>query len=262
MTDSASQLLLDARVKRARLTELPAGSRPVTPQDGYQCQARLVERLLAHMGGRTIGYKIACTNAIAQEFLSMPEPFYGRLFSTTTFDSPARLRAGDYFMRIIESEFAFQFTRDLPPSGQPLTVDAIADALAGVLPGIEVVDSRFTDWRSVGAPSLIADSACHGAWVKGALVTDWRKFDLAAQAVTLSVNGSIVQRGSGAAVLGHPLKALQWLVNRLHSEGVGLSAGDYVTTGVTTDIYDAQPGDVLVAEFGPVGSVRVSFDAV
>ena len=213
----------------------------------------------SHLGGRVIGYKIACTNAIAQEFLSMPEPFYGRLISATTYDSPARLNAGDFFMRIIESEFAFQFARDLPPSATPLTVDAIADAIAGVLPGIEVVDSRFTDWRSVGAPSLIADSACHGAWVKGALVADWRKFDLAEQAVTLSVNGTIVQRGSGAAVLGHPLKALQWLVNRLHREGVGLAAGDYVTTGVTTDIYDAQPGDVMVADFGPVGSASVMF---
>lgn len=261
MIESSSQLLLEARVKRARLAELPAECRAATPQDGYRCQARLMERLLGHFGGSTIGYKIACTNAIAQEFLSMPEPFYGRLFSATTFDSPTRLRADDFFMRIIEPEFAFQFARDLPPSAMPVTLDAIADALAGVLPGIEIVDSRFTDWRKVGAASLIADSACHGAWVRGALVTDWRNLDLAAQAVTLSVNGTVVQRGSGAAVLGHPLKALQWLVNRLHSEGAGLSAGDYVTTGVTTDIYDAKPGDSLVADFGPVGAVSVRFDA-
>lgn len=265
MIESGSQLLLDARVKRARLAELPSGARPATPQEAYQCQGRLIEKLLAHLGGRTIGYKIACTNAIAQQFLNMPEPFYGRLLSATTFattfNSPARLPAGDFFMRVIESEFAFQFARDLPPSAKPLEVDAIADALAGVLPGIEVVDSRFTEWAKVGAPSLIADNACHGAWVKGALVTDWRKLDLAAQAVTLSVNGSVVQRGSGAAVLGHPLQALQWLVHRLHAQGIGFSNGDYVTTGVTTDIYDAQPSDALVADFGPVGSVAVTFDA-
>jgi 2-keto-4-pentenoate hydratase len=261
MSDSGSQLLLDARVMRARLIELPSGARPATPAEAYQCQGSLVEKLLAHLGGRTIGYKIACTNAIAQQFLNMPEPFYGRLLSATTFNGPARLRTGDFFMRIIESEFAFQFARDLPPSSKPLEVDAIADALGGVLPGIEVVDSRFTEWTKVGAPSLIADNACHGAWVKGALVTDWRRLDLAAQAVTLSVNGSVVQRGSGAAVLGHPLQALQWLVHRLHAQGVGFSSGDYVTTGVTTDIYDAQPGDALVADFGPVGSVAVTFDA-
>ena len=249
-----SQVLLHSYTQRVRLAELPADVRPATPQEGYQCQALFVEQL-----GKTIGYKIACTNAIAQRFLSMPEPFYGRLLAASTFDSPARLAAGDFFMRMIESEFAFQFARDLPPSASPLDREQIADALAGVLPGIEIVDSRFNSWTTVGAPSLIADNACHGAWVKGALLSDWRHLDLAAQAVELRVNGSVVQRGSGSAVLGHPLNALQWLVHRLHAQGIGLKAGEYVTTGVTTDIYDAQAGDHLIADFGPVGSVELHF---
>ncbi len=250
-----SQRLLDAYVQRERLPELPPDERPDDAQEAYECQGRFVDLLPGH----PIGYKIACTNAIAQRFLNMPEPFYGRLLSATTSDSPARLAADDFFMRIIESEFAFQFARDLPPSERPLDRDQISDALAGVLPGIEIVDSRFTSWTTVGAPSLIADNACHGAWVKGALIKDWRRLDLAAQAIELHVNGSVVQRGSGSAVLGHPLNALQWLVHRLHAQGIGLKAGEYVTTGVTTDIYDAQPGDHIAADFGPVGTVELQF---
>jgi len=261
MIESGSRLLLDAGVTRVRLSELPPGARPATPEEAYRCQARLIERLTGHYGGEVIGYKIACTNPMAQRFLNTPEPFYGRLLSASTFDRPARLPAGKFFMRVIESEFAFQFARDLPPGPRALEIDAIADALAGVLPGIEIVDSRFTSWTSVGVPSLIADNACHGAWVKGALVADWRDLDLAAQAVTLSVNGAVIERGSGAAVLGHPLRALQWLVHRLHAQGVGFARGQYVTTGVTTDIYDAQPGDSLLADFGSVGSVALSFEA-
>jgi 2-keto-4-pentenoate hydratase len=259
MPDSGSQLLLGARLQRVRLHELPFDSRPATAPDAYQCQARLIDGINAHDGGHCIGYKIACTNAVAQRFLKMPEPFYGRLLSSSTFESPALLHPGDFFMRIIESEFAFRFARDLPPSAHPLDIDQIADTLAGVLPGIEIVDSRFHSWTTVGAASLIADNACHGAWVKGALVTDWRHLDLAAQPVELSLNGKVIERGSGAAVLGHPLNALQWLVHRLHSQGIGFQAGDYVTTGVTTDIYDAQPGDHLVADFGPVGAIDLRF---
>ena len=264
MTESNFQLLaadalLSARARRERLAELPPSVRPATTEEAYSCQDRVIERFLSHYGGHVIGYKIACTNAIAQRFLNMPEPFYGRLLSASTFDSPARLPASDYFMRIIESEFAFEFARDLPPPDRPLERDEIAGALAGVLPGIEVVDSRFQSWTTVGAPSLIADNACHGAWIKGALIRNWRDLDLAAQAVTLSVNGSVNQRGAGSAVLGHPLNALQWLVHRLHAQGIGFKAGQYVTTGVTTDIYDAQPGDHLLADFGPVGSVELSF---
>jgi 2-keto-4-pentenoate hydratase len=254
----AAESLLEARKRHGRLVELPAGVRPTTQDDAYACQNRAIELLLDHLGGRVIGYKIACTNAIAQRFLNMPEPFYGRLLSASTFTSPASLPAADFFMRVIESEFAFQFARDLPPADRPLDREEIADALAGVLPGIELVDSRFQSWTTVGAPSLIADNACHGAWIKGALVREWRHFDLAAQAVTLSVNGSVIERGSGGAVLGHPLNALQWLVHRLHAQGTGFLAGQYVTTGVTTDIYNAQLGDHLLADFGPVGSVELT----
>jgi 2-keto-4-pentenoate hydratase len=251
-------MLAAARIRRERLAEIPASVRPTTSEEAYAAQEHVIERLLSHWGGRVIGYKIACTNAVAQRFLNMPEPFYGRLFSASTFDSPAEIPAGDFSMRIIESEFAFQFARDLPPAGHALERDEIADALAGVLPGIELVDSRFQVWTAVGAPSLIADNACHGAWIKGALLREWRHLDLAAQAVTLSLNGKVIERGSGSAVLGHPLNALQWLVHRLHARGIGFEAGQYVTTGVTTDIYDAQPGDHLLADFGAVGSVALS----
>jgi 2-keto-4-pentenoate hydratase len=260
MNDSGSQQLLDAHIQRARISELPSGARPTTIGEAYECQARLVERLTGHYGGQVIGYKIACTNAIAQRLLKVSEPFYGRLLSTSTFESPATLPASRFVMRIIESEFAFQFARDLPPAVRPPDRDQIANALAGVLPGIEIVDSRFDSWTTVGAPSLIADNAVHGAWVKGALITDWRALDLAAQTVELRVNGKVAERGSGRAVLGHPLNALEWLVHRLHERGIGLKAGEYVTTGVTTDIYDAQPGDHLHADFGRVGAVELTME--
>ena len=90
----ASQLLLDARVKRERLPDLPEDVRPANQQQAYQCQERVIDRLIGHYAGETVGYKIACTNAVAQRLLSMPEPFYGRLLSASTFDSPARHSLG------------------------------------------------------------------------------------------------------------------------------------------------------------------------
>lgn len=261
MPDYGSQLLFDARVQHMRLHELPPGERPATAAEAYQCQARLVEDINASNGGHCIGYKIACTNAVAQRYLGVSEPFYGRLLSSLTFDSPALLPSGDFFMRVIESEYAFRFGRDLPPAAQPLERDQIADALAGVLPGIEIVDSRFHNWTTIGANMLIADNGSHGAWVKGAMITNWRHLDLAAEPVELSVNGKVIERGSGSAVLGHPLNSLKWLVDRLHGQGIGFKAGDYVTTGVTTNVYDAKPGDKLIADFGPVGVIDLSFTA-
>ncbi|MBF0290015.1 MAG: fumarylacetoacetate hydrolase family protein [SAR324 cluster bacterium] len=112
-----------------------------------------------------------------------------------------------------------------------------------------------------GAPSLIADNAANGAWVQGpASSADWRKLDLSAHSVTLIVNGETKLIGSGAEVLGHPLNPLVWLANALREKGMGLKAGNLITTGVCTDVYFAEPGDHIVADFGVLGQAELSFN--
>jgi 2-keto-4-pentenoate hydratase len=238
---------------------LPDAVRPRSAGEAYDCQDGVVEQLLDHYGGRMIGYKIACTNVIAQRQLSVDAPFFGRLLSAFCFDSPARVDSGQFFMRVVEAEFGFRMARDLPPVSAPRSRDEVADAVEGVIPAIEIVDSRFDDWTTIGAPSLIADNACNAAWVPGPVLTDWRGIDLAAQPVKVWVNGGLERQGSGSAVLGHPLNALHWLVNTLGSRGLGLQSGQYVTTGVTTEVYMAELGDRIRADFGAVGTAELEF---
>jgi len=260
---TAAHLLAQARIKHQRLSELPEAVRPKTPGEAYSVQDGVIDELLAHYGGSLIGYKIACTNVTAQQQLHVDAPFFGRLLSAFfhegTGGKPASVDAGQFFMRVVEAEFAFEMARDLPPSATPRSREEIADAVKGVIPGIEIVDSRFDEWTTIGAPSLIADNACNAAWVKGSLLTDWRGIDLAKQAVTVTVNGKLLREGNGSNVLGHPLNALEWLVNNLSARGLGLKAGQFITTGVTTEVYMAERGDRIKAGFGPVGSVDLEF---
>ena len=67
---------------------------------------------------------------------------------------PARIDASQFFMRVVEAEFAFRMARDLPPGSRPHMREEIADAIEGVIPAIEIVDSRFDDWTTIGAPSM------------------------------------------------------------------------------------------------------------
>jgi 2-keto-4-pentenoate hydratase len=206
-------------------------------------------------GAGFAGYKIACTSEIPQRQLGISEPFYGRLLNATVYDSPARLDPDQFFMRVIEPEFGFLMARDLEPGGHSHA--EIAQAIAGVVPAIEIVDSRYDNWEIVGAHSLIIDNACHGAWVKGALSAAFG--NLADHEVRLSVNGSQVTSGVGSAVLGHPLNALAWLANALPKYGLGLRKGDWVTTGVVTGLFYAKAGDQIVADFGSLGTVEIAF---
>lgn len=265
MEKTGAQLLCDARTKQVRLAALPEAVRPKTPEEAYRCQDLLFQQLLDYYGGEGIGYKIACTNVTAQRQLNVDGPFHGRMMSAFCFDNPprgipTRIAASQFFMRVVEAEFAFRMARDLPPVPADRSNEEVAAAVEGVLPGIEIVDSRFDDWTSIGALSLIADNACHAAWVKGSMIEDWRGIDLAAQTVRLTVNGSLHREGSGRAVLGHPLNALAWLANQLSAQGRGLKAGQYVTTGVTMEVYMGQRGDQITADFGPLGVVGLAFE--
>jgi 2-keto-4-pentenoate hydratase len=59
--------------------------------------------------------------------------------------------------------------------------------------------------------------------------------------------------------MGHPLRALEWLVSALGDDGDALRPGDVVITGGLTAAVPVEPGDSVAAVFGTtttVGLVR------
>ena len=118
--EKAADLLLKARIESKRMDLLPEDCRPARPEDGYRVQHLLIDRYLEHYGGRTLGYKVACTNKLPQELLGTDEPFYGRLVSPFVRSMPVTIDRNDYLLCILEPEFGFEMAADLPPSGAPL----------------------------------------------------------------------------------------------------------------------------------------------
>jgi 2-keto-4-pentenoate hydratase len=249
------------RADRRVIASLPAEAIPNSLDEAYRAQERLVRELLAHSGGRVVGYKVAATNTAAQQLLQVDFPFFGQLLSGSSFSSPATLPSGEFTVRCVEAEFGVVIGGDATPGDQPYTRESIAEFISAVIPSIEVVDHRFADWSAVGAPTLIADNAIHGAWIQGQPVAHWQEADLAEHRVMLSANGRLVSTGSGGAVLGHPLNVVAWLANELPRHGWHLRRGDKVATGTAAPVYFANPGDHVIADFGAFGQVELNWSA-
>ena len=247
-------LLSLARFGHRQIAGIPDELKPRDTAGAYALQAAVTAHWATQLGGFA-GYKIACTSEIPQRQLGVTEPYYGRLFNASVYDSPVELAADQFGMCVIESEFGFRMRRDLSSGNH--TQAEVAAAVEGVVPAIEIVDSRYHDWEQVGVHSLIIDNAVHGAWIKGRLTAAFG--DLGEHQVRLWANGKEVTSGKGSAALGHPLAALTWLANALPRYGLALHAGDFVTTGVVTGLYYAQAGDRLTADFGSLGEVVVNF---
>lgn len=252
MTDSAASIIAAARRARTPLAALPAGLAPLAEADGYRVQLA-VHDILTAKGGPRIGWKIGCTSAVMQDYLGIPHPCAGGVFADGVHPSGVTLRHGDYVRVGVECEIAVRLGRDV--TGE---ADAV-EAVEAYLPAIEIVDDRYADWRTLGAPTLIADDFFAAGCVLGTAVPRAQAPDLLAVIGRAILNGTEVASGSGADVLGHPHHALAWLAGHLAGQGLHLRAGDIVLTGSLVKTLWLAAGDAVVMQLEGLGEVAVTF---
>ena len=253
---AAADLLWDHWQHGRRLRELPESLRPATRQEGYAIQALLE----AHSAEPLFGWKIAATSLAGQTHIGVDGPLAGRLLAERVYRSGSELPFGANHMRVAEPEFAFRMGSDLSPREGPYGVNEVLDAVDTLHPAIEVPDSRFQDFASVGAPHLIADNACAHQFVLGPPArAHWRPMDLAQHRATGSVAGKLEREGGGFNVLGDPRIALAWLVNELSELGITLRAGQVVTTGTCVTPLPVAAGDDVSVDFGALGQATLRF---
>lgn len=243
---STADILIAARREDAIVT---LAEPPETLDESYAVQ----DAIIARIGNPVLGWKAAFTNAVAMERMKTDEPAFGPLFEEWVYRSGEDVATPENCWRRIECEYAFRLDRGLPARGDPYTVDEVRNAVGSLHPAIEIVHSRVAGAVDLGARVLVADHCVNYAFVYGQGVRDWQGLDLIDQPVTLSVDGEVAARGSGAEVMGDPVESLVWLVNRLSERGRDLTPGALVTTGSCTGMHPVPRRCRLVADFGPLG---------
>ncbi|MEQ8602557.1 MAG: hypothetical protein RIB45_04500 [Marivibrio sp.] len=257
-----ARALAEARAEGRKL-DAPPGPDPQSWEAAYAIQ----DALIAVTESPVVGWKIGATSKTAQDRLGVDGPFIGPLFERWATDSPAAIATPAHALRIVEPEFAFRMAVALPPRDAPYSQDEVRAAAGTLHPAFELIDRRIRDQPAVGAAGtdgfaanpfwFVADCGANAAFVLGEGTADWAAFDLAALGVTVTIDGAAKTRGTGAAAMGGPLAALTWAANHLSTRGIGLKAGDVVTTGVVTEIFALQPGQTADAEFEALGVVSV-----
>ena len=125
--------------------------------------------------------------------------------------------------------------------------------------GMEIVDDRYVDYKSLDTPTLIADDFFDAGCVIGSPVTEWRRLDLTALTGKTLINGVEVGSGSGADVMGHPFRALAWLANSMARRGRSLHAGEFVFTGSVVETKWLNKGDRVTMQIDRLGTVEAIF---
>ena len=244
--------LTEARRSGGKMTGYP-GPTPLDKAAAFAIQSAVREKL----GWKHAGWKIGCTSERAQKALKTDGPFPGPIYAERLCASGARLETLPENSRVTEPEIAFTMAEDLPRRDRGYGVDEVLAAVASVHPAIEIVNPRCPNGFDDVVEWYIADGGLNHALVLGDAVEPLARGDYAKLTVKVSVNGQQQYSGIGANALGGPELALTWLANDLNAKGLYLRAGDVVTTGVITEVFDTDIGDEAVAVYDRLGTVKV-----
>jgi 2-keto-4-pentenoate hydratase len=251
-----ARLLATLRREGHQQSGLEARLVPADKDTAYRI-ARMVEE---ELGWQVVGWKIAAAKEEMQKQLRTDSPIYGRVFAPGLKASPASVEHARQLSPIPEVEYMARLGADLPPRAKAYTVEEVTEAVSSLHPGIELAECRFVhDDRFPPLPAILADGAGGGTVCYGSAIADWKNSDIAGQEVTLSCNGVVRRKGTAAAALDHPMVPLTWLANELSRTGIGMKAGQMISTGTLTGMLRPKAGETYVADFGPFGKVTATY---
>mgnify|MGYP002630338331 CR=1 FL=1 len=248
----AARLLIAARKAKTPADAVDTaglGCAPNTLDDAYRIQQAVVSEF-----GDVGAWKTSAPSAEAV-------PIRAPIFAADVYPNQAEVPDGTFRLIGIEAEIAFRLGCDLPARDTAYSPSDIIASVDAMLPVLEIVDSRLSDFTAAGAFWKLADNQVNGGLVIGAPVTDWQNIDPQLQPVVLKIDGEIAAEAIGGNPAGSLVDLIARLANDCGDHCGGLQAGQIITTGSMTGIIFVSPGARIVAEFDGLGDVGVTMMA-
>lgn len=227
-------------------TAVPQLEVELSTADAYEVQRLSIKQRLT-AGERHIGIKMGLTSKAKMAQVGVNEMSWGRLTDGMLTEDGSTLSRSRYIHPRAEPEIAFRLKR--PLEGMVTALEAYA-AIESVAGAIEIIDSRYKDFK-FRFSDAVADNASSTALVIGT----WHNpnVDFGNLGISLEVDGDLVEIGSSAAIMGHPIRSLIAAARLMAERGASLAAGDIVLSGGATAAKPLQSGTFVRARFEALG---------
>ena len=223
--------------------------------DAYAIQDEIRRRKEAR-GIRTAGLKCGLTSFAKMKQMGVENPVFGFVSDYMARPDGGEIKISELIHPKVEAEICI--VTKAPLKGPGCHVGAVMAAVDFVIPAVEVIDSRYRDFK-FDLKSVIADNTSSSRFVIGGRSRDLNDLDLRTLGVVLEINGEPKTMAAGAAVLGHPLAAVAMLANHLGARGQEIPAGTFVMTGGVTEAVSVKAGDSVSVRFQDLGTVSMRF---
>ncbi|AUH50020.1 2-oxo-3-hexenedioate decarboxylase [Chromobacterium sp. ATCC 53434] len=250
-----AEMLESAEIERRAVVKITEECPDLDQDDAYAIQDEIRRRKEAR-GVRIVGYKMGLTSLAKMRQMGVAEPVRGFLTGYGYCVDGASIATKDLIHPKAEAEIAFVLKRSL--TGPGCTIAEVLAATDFVVPAVEIIDSRYLDFK-FDVPSVIADNTSAARFVVGGGHKPVDGLDLKTLGIVLEKNGVAVATAAGAAVLGHPAQSVAMLANMLAQRGETLSAGAFIMTGGATEAIPVKAGDSVTARYQGLGSLTMRF---
>ncbi len=238
---------LDNAMRTATAT--PQLSEPLSVEDAYAVQAASMARRYAR-GERRVGIKMGFTSRAKMVQMGVAEMIWGRLTDGMMVEDGDSIGFTRYVHPRVEPEIAFLLKADLP---EKISAPAAIAAVAGVAPALEIIDSRYENFK-FSWTDVVADNSSSSGFVIG----PWNdpRQPLANLGMIMEIDGAPKQIGSSAAILGHPVRSLVAAARLAAQAGEPLKAGDIVMAGGATAAEALEVGNHVRLSVQRLGTVE------
>jgi len=223
--------------------------------DAYTIQDTIRKRKEAR-GHKTAGLKAGLTSFAKMKQMGVDVPCFGFVSDYMARPDGGDIKMSELIHPKVEAEICVVTKAAL--RGPGCHVGAVMAAIDFVLPAVEVIDSRYRDFK-FDLKSVVADNTSASRYVIGGRSRNVEELDLRTLGVVLEKNGQVVAMAAGAAVLGHPAAAIAMMANHLGARGQEIPAGTFIMTGGVTEAIPVQAGDNILVRFQDLGSVSMRF---
>ncbi len=219
---------------------------PLSMEEAYAVQAASMQRRYAR-GERRIGIKMGFTSRAKMIQMGLDEMIWGRLTDAMLVEDGGSIDFGRFVHPRVEPEIAFILKDPLPAT---VTLAAALLAVGGVAPALEIIDSRYQNFR-FSLTDVVADNSSSSALVIGPWADP--STNLSNLGMILEIDGEPKQIGSSAAILGNPIRSLVAAARLAAAAGEPLQAGDVVMAGGATAAEALSPGQHVRLQVQKIG---------
>lgn len=246
-----------ARITGNPVEQLSKDNRNLTRADAYAIQEMQLSFRL-DKDENLIGWKMGLTSEAKRKQMNLDSPLYGVLT-----DKMQVKNNGTFFLKgsihpKIEPEIAFHIKHDLQGN---VTREEVLSACSGVAACLEILDSRYTEFRYFSMEDVISDNSSSSHFVMGEWIDDFKNLDLINLKMQMFINDKPTQTGISKDISGDPVVSVIQLCQMLSQRNRILKAGSIVLAGAATPAVELKPNMQVKLHVDQLPSVNVTIES-